>query len=189
MGVCESQEDATAWAESVDIETIFDHIEADQVWEVEHFIEYAPTQKLSSKSEKRESEPSLLHTAVHWNRASVVADLISAQCAIEITDKFGYSPLHLAVQLDASSADNARFELVEKLIELGANINSLKGTWSPLDTAEDVREESAGANKVIELLLSHGAQNANYSMPFECVNEQPSDSPPEDGGHEPVSSE
>lgn len=67
MGVCESQEDATAWAESVpdvpaksppqpemnrwqvDIETIFDHIEADQVWEVEHFIEYAPTQKLSSK--------------------------------------------------------------------------------------------------------------------------------------------
>ena len=103
--------------------------------------------------------------------------------------QFGYSPLHLAVQLDASSADNARFELVEKLIELGANINSLKGTWSPLDTAEDVREESAGANKVIELLLSRGAQNANYSMPFECVDEQPSDTPPEDGGHEPVSSE
>ena len=89
-----------------------------------------------------------LHRAAEEGDMARASELVREGAALNVFDDIGYTPLHYA-------AKNERFEIVQLLIEAGANINAREEETNS-DTAIAVAAESASPG-MVKLLLQHGA--------------------------------
>ena len=115
------------------------------------------SEELKNLEEVKES----IHAASRIGHIQAVKQHLAAGADVNVkADKFGITPLHLAV-------DGSHRETVELLIVNGADVNGRNyGGWTPLHTAAD-RSKGTAANishkEIIELLIAKGA-NVNAKI-------------------------
>jgi ankyrin repeat protein len=98
---------------------------------------------------KRADGATALHWAAHWDDVELVRDLLAGGANVDATTEYGLTPLALS----AENGTNASGDIVELLLQKGANPNLLRASGETvLMTAA-----FAGNVKAVEALLARGA--------------------------------
>jgi ankyrin repeat protein len=125
---------------------IFNSDESQCMAEIRAFIESGGNKNLVDEK----SGWSLLHYCCECQQVEVLKYLISVGLDVEVEDKQGWRPIHLAVDSDIDSAiqsgEDITFSCTKVLVKGGANLSSrYPGGIAPRDMASEYGEEILAA--------------------------------------------